>query len=195
MIHNIELVCEHHQLEEREGKGVRNSNRRTGGKKEKRLTHCHGLWQTRCWQHTGEWSRLRWGTGVHTETREERNQGFWITLSFFFTILFCKESWGCSTKAHWLHIIPAWNDSLLECKQRCAALAVSHRPCWLTLSRKCSRVLHRAHWSKMEVKVKVQTNRKSRNFIWYTTDPCTGATLNKHNWILNRERKCTLRAT
>lgn len=41
-----------------------------------KLTHCHGLRQTRCLQHAGDGSRLRRWTGLHTETHKKRNQVF-----------------------------------------------------------------------------------------------------------------------
>lgn len=75
-----------------------------------------------------------------------------VTTPDKYLVLHCKSF-------PWQHITRACG--LLECELRSAALAVSHRSCRLTLSRKCSRVLHRAHWHKMEVKVKLQSNRES----------------------------------
>lgn len=97
------------------------------------LTHCHRLWQTRCWQRTGECSRLRRWTGLHTETHEERK--LWV----FSLLIFGKRAeatewkhsgWSClcspvtKTDKYQLlhiannfkpqHIIHNWNSCLLE---------------------------------------------------------------------------------
>lgn len=109
------------------------------------LTHSHGLWETRGWWYTGDRSGLCQWTGVHTET--QKNNYPPVELAVQCILKPDSNSSSCT-------------DGLLEC-QWYATLTVCSGLRRVTLCRKCSRVFHRAHWGKMQVKVKMQSNRES----------------------------------
>lgn len=141
-------------------------SRRKG--QESGLTHCHGLRETRCWRHSDDCSGL-W-TGVHTLTHQKNNYPLPPVQMVQFIH---RPDWKSSSCI----------DGSLEC-QRSAALTVCSRLCRVTLCRKDCRVFHRAHWGKMQVKVKMQTERKYQEFKWEVSDHCEPP---KSNTVSNKD--------